>query len=146
MTKIKMGDIFEISTPKGNAYLHYVYSDKTIGSLIRVLSGLYTGGSVDLCKIAASNERFMVFFPLSAAFRRKIVKYAGHCDIQDFVKPAYMREENNVRGVFLGWYIIDTQTWHRQLVKELTPAHKQLSPWGCWNDTLLIEKLMEGWT
>ena len=31
MEKIKIGDIFEISTPKGNAYLQYVDSDKTIG-------------------------------------------------------------------------------------------------------------------
>ena len=146
MAKIKIGDVYEISTPKGNVYLHYVHNDKTIGSLIRVLPGLYTDGLVDLCKLAASKERFMVFFPLSAAFHRKIVKYAGHCDIQGFVKPAYMRTKNNVRGAFLGWYIIDTTTWHHQLVKELTPEQKQLSPWGCWNDTLLIERLEQDWT
>ena len=32
-------------------------------------------------------------------------------------------------------------------VKELTGGgQKELSPWGIWNDTLLIERMMEGWT
>jgi len=45
----------------------------------------------------------------------------------------------------LGWHIIDTETWQRQLVKTLTPEQKQLSPWGIWNDTLLIENLVDDW-
>ncbi len=56
-----------------------------------------------------------------------------------------MRTEHNVKGEFLGWHIIDTHTWQRQLVKNLTPEHKQLSPWGIWNDTLLIENLVNDW-
>ena len=57
-----------------------------------------------------------------------------------------MRTEHIVRGEFLGWHIIDTDTWQRQLVKSLTREQKQLSPWGIWNDALLIENLVNDWS
>jgi hypothetical protein len=41
MAKIKLGDLFEINTPNGKAYLQYVYKDSTLGELVRVLPGLY---------------------------------------------------------------------------------------------------------
>jgi|GEM_PF-3874736 len=34
MASIKLGNIFEINTPLGNAYLHYIYKDKSLGDLI----------------------------------------------------------------------------------------------------------------
>ena len=57
-----------------------------------------------------------------------------------------MRTEHNIRGEFLGWHIVDTETWQRQLVKTLSPEQKKLSPWGIWNDTLLIENLVNDWS
>jgi len=110
MGKIKLGDVFEINTPKG------------------------------------SKEQYSVFFPLSAANHRGIVKKVGYYPVNEFVKPKYMRTKHNVRGEFLGWHIVDTDTWHMQLVKTLTSEQKMFSPWGCWNDTLLIENLVNGWS
>lgn len=57
-----------------------------------------------------------------------------------------MRSEHNVRDESLGWQIIDTDTWHRQLVKDLSAEQKKLSDWGTWNDTLLIEDLVSDWS
>ena len=57
-----------------------------------------------------------------------------------------MRDEHNVRGESLGWHIIDTDTWHRELVKKLTHEQKNFSDWASWNDTLLIRRLVEGWS
>jgi len=146
MDKIKVGDIYEIDTSKGKAYLHYVYRDPTVGELIRVLPGLYAERPGILNKLAGATERYMIFFPLSAAFKRKIVSYAGHRDVKDFIKPEYMRAKHVIRGAFLGWHLVNTNNWNRQLVKELTAEQKRLSPWGVWNDTLLIERLEQDWT
>jgi len=41
-----------------------------------------------------------------------------------------MCTNHNVKGEFLGWNIIDSDTWQRQLVKTLNSEQKQLSPWG----------------
>lgn len=145
MRKIKLGDIFEINTPKGKAYLHYIYKDKITGDLIRVLPDIYAERPASFDELASSKERFMVFFPLSAAMKLKIVIQVGHYSTDNFGRPRYMRAEHIIRGEFLGWHIIDTETWQRQLVKTLTPEQKKLSPWGIWNDTLLIENLMNDW-
>lgn len=146
MARIKVGDIFEINTPKGRAYLHYIYKDKTTGDLIRVLPGLYSKRPANFDTLAGSKERYVVFFPLSAANKQKIVEQVGYYPADNFGKPKYMRTEHFVRGEFVGWHIIDTETWQRQLVKKLTPEQKQLSPWGIWNDTLLIENLLTDWS
>jgi hypothetical protein len=146
MARIKIGDIFEIGTPKGKAYLHYVYKDKLIGDLIRVLPGLYPKRPDNFRELAESKERYMIFFPLSAAYNKKSIEYVAHLDSTDFTKPDYMRDKHIVRGEFIGWHIVDTNTMSRQLVKNLTSQQKELSPWGIWNDTLLIERLAEGWT
>jgi hypothetical protein len=143
---MKIGDIFEFETPKGKAYLHFIYKDKVTGYLVRVLSGLYSERPTDLEELVTFKERYMVFFPLSAANKQKIIQKIGHYPVDKFEKPKYMRVEHIVRGEFLGWHIVDTDTWERQLVKELLPEQKLLSPWGIWNDTLLIENLVDDWS
>lgn len=147
MKKIKIGDIFEITTPKGKAFLHYIYKDDKVGrQLIRVLPGLYLQNPENFDKIAASKEQYMIFFPLSPAFKRKIIEKVGYYPADKFDKPKYMRSGHEIRGEFLGWHIIDTDTWKMQLVKELTSEQKQLSDWDTWNDTLLIERLINEWS
>jgi hypothetical protein len=146
MRKIRLGDIFEIVTEKGTAYLHYIYKDESIGDMIRVLPGLYSERPVNFEQLAGSKERYTIFFPLSAASKRKIVELVGHYSINIARKPDYMRTEHTVRGEFLGWHIINTETWKRELVKSLSSKQKELSPWGIWNDTLLIERLINNWS
>jgi hypothetical protein len=146
VAKIKLGDIFEIVTPIGKAYLHYIYKDQSIGDMIRVLPGVYSERPDSFDQIAGSKERYMVFFPVSAANKRKIIEQVGYYPATGFTKPDYMRTEHTVRGEFLGWHIINTETWQRQLVKKLSSEQKELSPWGVWNDTLLIERLSNNWS
>ena len=146
MAKIKLGDIFEINTPKGKAYLHYIYKHPTISHLIRVLPGIYLEKPANFDKLAGSNEDYMVFFPLSAAHKRKIVECVGFYSADGFIMPHYMRTDHNIRGEFLGWHIIDTDTWKRELVKTLSSEQKMLSPFESWNDTLLIERITNNWS
>jgi hypothetical protein len=146
MAKIKLGDIFEIVTPIGKAYLHYIYKDQSIGDMIRVLPGIYSERPANFEQLAGSKERYMVFFPVLAANKRRIIEQVGHYSATGFTKPAYMRTEHTVRGEFLGWHIINTETWQRQLAKKLSPEQKELSPWGVWNDTLLIEMIVNNWS
>lgn len=57
-----------------------------------------------------------------------------------------MRTERFTENGHEGWYIVDTATWKRTKVKELTPEQQSLSPWGIWNDTLLVERIEKGWS
>lgn len=146
MARIKVGNIFEINTPKGKAYLHYIHKDPVTGELIRVLQGLYSERPANFNELVGLKERYIISFPLTAATKQKIVESVGFFLASDFSKPKLMRTEHNVRGEFLGWHIVNTDTWQRQLVETLTPEQKKLSPWGIWNDTLLIENLVNDWS
>ncbi|TCI94781.1 hypothetical protein [Tenacibaculum sp. M341] len=146
MRRVKLGDVFEIKTSKGSAYIHYVYKDNHLGQLIRVLPDLYSYLPDDLDKLVSGSHRFVVFFPLSAANKKQQVKFVGNHLLDNYEKPKQMRTEHYIAGEFLGWDIIDTDTWKRKFVKKLSNKQRKLSPWGIWNDTLLVERLEEGWS
>ena len=63
-----------------------------------------------------------------------------------FEKPSYMRTKHFIGREFVGWHIIDTSTWKRELVKELSDEQLKLSPWGTINDTLLVDYLLNDWS
>lgn len=145
MAKMIIGNIYEINTEKGKAYLHYIFKDDELGELVRVLPGLYSEKPTNFNELVESEELFSVFFPLSFANKKKIVEFVGNYSDKKFTKPNYMRSEHIVKGEFLGWHIVNTDTWERQLVKKLSQEQKTLSPWGIWNDTLLVERLVGNW-
>jgi len=144
--KASIGDIFEIDTPKGKGYLHCILLESINYELVRVLPGLFQERPTDLVSIAQREEQFMLFFPVKAAYRLKILEKVGHMPAAGFTLPKYMREINVIREAFLGWHIVDTETMKRQAVKNLTVEQRKLSPWSIWNDTLLCERLAEGWS
>lgn len=146
MEKIKIGDLFEIITPRGRAYLLYFYSDSITGDMIRVLQGLYEERPTDLYKLVTDNERFIVAFPIKAAKKEKLIESVGNFSTLTFQKPKVMRTKHIIRGEFLGWHLVDTETWERTLVKTLSSEQKKLSPWGIWNASLLIENLANDWS
>lgn len=145
---MRTGDIFEIHTPEGKAYLQYITTDDVSGELVRVLNGtfLQTPKSEELEKLVIARKRFKVHFPLKAAQRKGIVHKVGHSESGDLSKPQYMRAKKVVRGELHGWHIVETTTGKRELVDSLSEEQIKLSPWGVWNDTLLIERISKGWS
>lgn len=146
MGKVKIGSLLEIKTPKGYAYLHYVYKDDDVFELIRVLPGIHPERPDNFDEIVKQKESYLLGFPVTAAVNKKILEKVGFYPIEGFTKPKYMRTDHIVRGEFLGWHIVNTSDYTIRSVKELSPEEKKLSPWGVWNDTLLIERLMENWS
>lgn len=148
MTNLKLGDLFTINTSKGKALLQFVHNNKDIGELIRVLPGLYPDSLPELEKFIQKPELFLVHFPLKAAKKKNIIEHIGNYKIPNhFSIPRFMREtKKDKNGNFISWQIIDYTTWKREPVTKLSDEQKQLSPWGIWNDTLLIDRLTQDWT
>lgn len=63
-----------------------------------------------------------------------------------FVLPSKFRTEYKIKGEFICWHIVDYATWNREQVKELNEEQMAFSPWGTWNDALLVERISEGWS
>ena len=59
----KIGDVIEVPTSKGLAYVQYTHENKTWGSLIRVLQGFYKTrpSNEELEKIVQEPHRFQTF-------------------------------------------------------------------------------------
>lgn len=147
MKRIKVGDVFEIDTPKGRAYIQYVLKNKMIGELIRVLPGVYENQPDNLLQIVNAKEEYFVHFPVKAANKQKIINLMGNFGLPKGIDiPKQFRTKKmDKHGTPIGWQIIDYETWQRETVDELLDEHKKISPWGIWNDTLLIERISQGW-
>jgi hypothetical protein len=145
MKKLIIGDIFEIATSKGNAYLHYAFKDNTLGDLIRVLPGLYQNIPLDLDKLVLGEEDYFLYFPVCLACRRKLVIKVGHNSVKSYSKPKFMRSDEYLNGEFRCWHIINSETWKRESVQILSTEQKKLSAWGHWSFPLLIENLENNW-
>jgi hypothetical protein len=147
MRAIIIGDVFEIATHKGKGYFQYVFENKSIGQLTRVLPGLFRE-KPEIEKLVSAEELFLIHFPVKAAFRRKIISFVGNFAVPpDFKLPMFFRDDvRDGDGNLLYWHIVDYKTWKNKRVDGLTDEQKKLSPWGIWNDTLLIKRLEQGWT
>lgn len=146
MKRVQVGDVFGIETPKGIGYFQYVYlNPRDDIELIRVFSGLYAEEPQNMENLVSQKEVYFVQFPVRAAYRRKLIRLFGHYEVPSGIEvpPKQMRTTHVVRGEFICWHIVDYKTLQIVSVKELSEEQKKLSPLDIWNDTLLIEKMVE---
>ena len=142
----KIGDVLRIATPAGAAFAQYTHRHPEFGDLVRVIGP--ADAADDPNEIAARSTRFVTFFPLGAACRRGIATILG---------PATVPVE------------FQTFPWFRQALR-LDPSSRAPCNWLIWNgteervvpvlsgeqqrypiravmnDTLLVERVLSGWT
>jgi hypothetical protein len=140
----QIGDVIEIETPRGLAYAHYTHEHRDpprSGSLLRVLPGLFETRPDDFGHLVSLDERFSVFFPLGAATNRGIVRIVATEPIPEAKRLFPIFGQLSGDGHF--WWLWDgKREWKARSDKKATPR----ALWEVWNDTLLIERIAEGWT
>ncbi|WP_176010315.1 hypothetical protein [Paenalkalicoccus suaedae] len=148
MSRVKIGDVFKIEVSQGKAYFQYIYNDEVCGELIRILPEIYDSDFDDFSRLVKGNTKYLIHFPLKAAYNRNIVSFIANHDIPNsFSLPKYFRDDKRDKdGHLIAWQIVNYQTLQRETVDQLTEEQKKLSQWGTWNDTLLIERISEDWT
>jgi hypothetical protein len=143
--KIEIGEVFSIKTKKGFGFFQYVGDSTSNAQIIRVLEPIKETLELTQSEINF-HERFIIEFPLKAAFNRKIVGKISKFDLPDsFEIPSKSRSRHTVQGEFLGWFIVDNKSLQRELKRELSENDLKLSPNGIFNDTLLIDYLDKDW-
>jgi len=145
----KLGDVLEIPTTKGFAYLQYVNRHPVYGALIRVLPGLYVKRPERFSDLVRQPERFFTFFPVGAAVNQGIVIIVANESIPGAAqKIPIMRVEGGIDkgGRVLNWWIIDSEGDRKWMVSELSQEQKNLPIAGIMNDTLLVQRIVEGWS
>jgi hypothetical protein len=109
---------------------------------------LYENKPANFGELAKNKELYFVHFPLKSALKQGIVRCVENIQLPArFELPEYMLSKKTDRnGKLECWHIINYKTWERKPVNELNEIQLKLSPWGSWNDILLVERLSEGWT
>lgn len=148
MRRIKLGDVFKIETQKGNIYLQFADYKKGDCELVRVLEIEQGEDNEQVEYEIGKKELFLVHFPLKVAYKQGIIRFIENFNLpSSFEVPKKMRSPYTDKdGNILYWHIVDCDTLEREKVYCLSEEQKKLSPWGMWNDTLLIERLNEGWS
>jgi hypothetical protein len=148
MRGVRVGDVFEIDTPRGLAYFQYTFKHPDFGQLIRVLDGVFTARPKDIADLVRKAERFFVFFPLSAAAHRKIVRWVATFELPSRLHgmPSMRRPGGRTpSGKVLNWRIFNPMDESERLVASLSEEERNLSLIAIWNDTLLCERICSGW-
>jgi len=85
--KAEIGDICEIVSPAGRAYVQYTHDGHGMGELVRVLPGLYDVRPKDLAPLAKQKELYFVFCTLDYAVRDKNAEIVSHQPVPDWARP-----------------------------------------------------------
>ena len=109
MRKAKIGDICEIKTPIGLAYVQYTHDGKDMGELVRVLPGIYSSRMSDFNALAKQKELYFIFYTLQYALRARQIEIVSNQPISEWAKEfSVMRKpgghSNRERRV-LNWYV-----------------------------------------
>lgn len=145
--RVRIGDVIEIPTAKGLAYAQLSHNVKRWGSLLRILPGFHPARPEDFSSLVGQEERFVVFFPLQAAVNRNIFEVVGNEEIPQrarplplFRAPGFIDREGRVHN----WWLREEGKPDRNLGK-LDDETRKLPMLEVWNDTLLIQRIEEGW-
>jgi hypothetical protein len=124
MKKAKIGDILEIKTPAGLAYVQYTHNGGDMGELVRVLPGLYANRPSDFESLARQKELYFIFYTLNYALRAGQIEIVSHQPVPAWAKSyPMMRHEASTdpSGKALRWRFVPSSS--PLTIEELQRAH-----------------------
>ncbi len=148
-SRARIGDVIEIATSMGLAYVQYCHDHAQYGSLIRVLPGLFAQRPEDVCEVAQGPETFFTFYPVNAAARRKMISIVARCPVPESARrfPLLRHHGGKDRTTEeMTWWLWDRKGVAASRVKELTDEQKHMSTAEISNHAALIEMITSGWT
>ncbi|HYO54193.1 ribonuclease E inhibitor RraB [Archangium sp.] len=144
--RARPGDILEVSTPRGLAYIHYTARHPEYGDAIRVLPGFFTTRPADFTALANSPEAYFTFYPAGVAVSQRVVEVVARIPVPPGQElPFFYRRRgaSNREGRILTWFIWDGTK--DTLVRELSEAERLLPIASIWNHEALLYYLTREW-
>ena len=143
--RIKEGDILEVPTAKGLAYVQVTHRHPTMGQLVRVLSGFFKSRINDFESLAQQEHEFVTFIPATAIVNRGIFKRVANVPIPiEAQKFPVFRGIGRLPGFGKQvWWLWDGEnSWE---VGDLSPEQQKLPVEGVWTDITLIQGIEQGY-
>jgi len=154
--KAVVGDIVELKTSAGLAYLQFTHEHRNMGALVRVLPGLFANRPRDFEFLTRQKELYFTFYTLRHAVRTGEATIVSHQAVPDWAQPYPMMRHSadcDRTGKTLLWRIVraDTPFTLEELRKaptytELPPELERLSTHVLHSHPSLVYHLAQGWT
>ncbi|WP_456280886.1 hypothetical protein M1D55_01370 [Cupriavidus sp. JZ107] len=117
-----------------------------MGTLIRVLPGIYHAEPSDLPALVGQATNFWIFFPVAAALKQKIVQKVMNTPVPEHSRQTPVFRAGVVdpsTGKVGTWWLWDGEREWK--IGGLTDEQRKLPIRGAWNDTMLVERIEAGW-
>jgi hypothetical protein len=144
--KPRPGDLLELETPRGLAYVQYTGKHPKYGGAIRVFPGLFFETRPQDWNSLLSHESYFTFYPVGAAAWHGLVKIVANLPLPpEGLFPARFRRSGWItkEGKVTLWFICEGDQETRRT--ELSAEEKKLSIASIWNHEFLIDSLVEEW-
>lgn len=113
MTQYQPGDIIEIRTDRGLAYVHMTHHHESYPPVIRLLTGLHETRPDDLAALAAGEVRLTAMIPLDTALARLGLSHekGGHAELPPAERrfPTFRMPIRDRQGQVVYWWFWDGQ-------------------------------------
>jgi hypothetical protein len=80
---LKIGDVLEVPTPRGLAYVQYTHHQEPLGTLIRVLPGFHQSKPADFVELAKAKELYFVFCPIETLVNQGLLQVVSNERVPD---------------------------------------------------------------
>ena len=140
----KIGDIVEIPLSTSRlGYAQYTHKHKKYGELLRVFR--QTDQISEMQEFEKAEHLFTTFFPLGSALNRGIVSIVGNLPIRAEFKnfPVFRAGLPNQQGKVEVWWLWNGES--EEKIGVLSDEQMKYPIRGIINDTLLIERICDGW-
>lgn len=145
--KLTIGDVYQLKTPKGWAYLQFIQKPIGTAPMFRVLDVLASKplSQEEIEQAVLSPERFTILLGILVAVRWKLAEYVCNIPLPDDYTPPRYRI-NDMRDLTGKWHIIDQETNESRRVDTLSEKQKQFPLDVIPAPDLLAERIASGWT
>ncbi len=143
--RAKPGDVLEVQTPRGLAYVQYAGKHPEYGDAIRVLPGFFQTRPQDWSALLAQ-EGYFTFYPVGAAVSQKLVAIASRQPIPPGRElPTRHRRSGWIspEGKIALWFIVDGAQETKRT--ELSEEEKRLFIASMWNHAFLVGRIVDEW-
>lgn len=144
--KTRVGDVLEIATPNGLAYVQYVGKHSEYGDVVHIVSKCHQQRPANLSPIINA-PGYLAFYPARLAVNSGLANIVETHDLPSGVElPMQLRRAGaRLPDRTIATWIVEhngQETVHR----ELSDDQKGLPIAAIWNHELLIQRIVEGWT
>lgn len=113
MNDFSPGDVIEIKTDKGLAYVQVTHDHPSYPPVIRAFKGTHEKRPSDLSWLVSAEPQFIAMIPLKGALKKLGVEFelAGRAEIPDALRkfPTFRMPIRNKAGEIVYWWFWDGQ-------------------------------------